>query len=54
MYPTWAAVFQPWAGEAAFAKVHPGKNLEETFAKLGELRSLAVRELWVVTERVAK
>ncbi|HTO02778.1 MAG TPA: hypothetical protein VL069_03705 [Opitutus sp.] len=54
MYPTWAAIFQPWAGESAFAKAHPGKSFEETFAKLDELRSLAVRELWVVTERVAK
>ena len=54
MYPTWAAVFQPWAGEAAFAKVHPDKNLDETFEKLGELRSLAVRELWVVAERIAQ
>lgn len=54
MYPTWAAIFEPWAGATAFAKVHPGKNFEETFAHLDELRSLAVRELWVVTERVAK
>jgi hypothetical protein len=54
MYPTWAAVFQPWGGTTAFAKVHPDKNLDETFDKIGELRSLAVRELWFVTERVAK
>ena len=54
MFPTWAAVFKQWFSEEVFAKVHPGKNLEETFAQLGELRSLAVRELWVVNERVAK
>lgn len=54
MYPTWAAVFQPWTGATAFAKVHPGKNLDETFAHLDELRSLAVRELWVVAERIAQ
>ena len=54
MFPTWEAVFSDRAVNEAFAKVHPGKNIDETFVGVNELRSLAVRQLWVVRERVAK
>ena len=54
MFPTWAAAFKNWSAEDLFKKVHPGKNIDEAFANLEKLRSLAMRELWVVTERVAK
>lgn len=54
MFPTWEAVFQNRGIDEAFAKVHPGKDIDKTFDEVAKLRSLAVRELWVVRERVAK
>ena len=54
MFPTWEAIFKEWGFDEAFAKVHPGKDVEKTFSEVAKLRSLAVRELWVVRERVAK
>lgn len=53
-FPTWADVFKEWSVETVFAKAHPGENIDDTMAKVATLRSLAVRELWVVAERVAK
>jgi len=54
MFPSWEAVFKNWGFDEAFAKVHPGKDVQQTFDGIGKMRSLARRELWVVTERVAK
>ena len=54
MYPTWEAVFKSRSMSETFAKVHPGKKLEDASATMGKVRSLARRELWVVVERVEK
>jgi hypothetical protein len=54
MFPTWAAALGDWSIRDAFAKAHPGKNLDETLANVSTLRSLVSRELWYVSERIAK
>jgi hypothetical protein len=54
MYPSWAALFKPGALRTVFEQVHAGKNFEETMGQMEKLRTIAVRELWVVVERVAK
>ena len=40
--------------DAAFAKVHPGKKVEEIFADGDKARVIAKRELWEVIERITK
>jgi len=54
IYPNWTAVFKPRNTQAMFGKVHGGKDYQETMGKLGALRDLARRELYVVVDRTAK
>ena len=54
MFPSWQAVFAPRPSQPIFAKVHAGKNYDETMSQISKLRSLGRRELWVVVERVEK
>ena len=54
IYPSWDAAFKQRSTQAAFEKIHTGKNYQQTMDRLPKLRDLARRELWVVVERVAK
>jgi hypothetical protein len=54
IYPNWAEVFKTRSTEEMFKKVHPGKDLQQTFAPQTKLRDLAERHLVVVEDRVAK
>jgi len=47
-------VFKPRNTQAMFGKVQGGKDYQETMSKLGSLRDLARRELFVVVDRTAK
>ncbi|MCC6341473.1 MAG: hypothetical protein IT166_04710 [Bryobacterales bacterium] len=52
IFPNWEAAFKPRNLQAMFAKVHAGKDFEETMSGLSKLRDLARRELWVIEESV--
>jgi hypothetical protein len=54
MFPTWEAAFKNRSMQEMFTKVHPGKNYQEESARMGKIRDIARRELWVVVERVEK
>jgi len=54
IYPSWDAAFKQRSVQTTFEKVHSGKNYQQTMTRLGKVRDLARRELWVVVERVAK
>lgn len=55
MFPTWKSAFSAWSSSRdLFAKVHPGKDYNQTMGELNKLRDLARRELWMVVERVEK
>lgn len=54
VFPTWEAAMRPRSNRAAFEKAHPGKNYQQTMARLGKLRDLAQRQLFVVADRVSK
>jgi hypothetical protein len=54
IYPSWDAAFKQRSTQTTFEKVHSGKNYQQTMTRLGKVRDLARRELWVVVERVAK
>jgi hypothetical protein len=40
--------------QEAFKKAHPGKDYQQDFSRVGKLRNLAHRHLFIVDERVAK
>jgi hypothetical protein len=40
--------------QAAFEKAHPGKDYQQDFGRVGKLRNLAQRQLFVIDERVTK
>ncbi len=54
VFPTWEAAMRPRNNQAAFEKAHPGKNYQQTMTRLGKLRELAQRQLFVVADRVSK
>jgi hypothetical protein len=54
MFPSWEAAFASRSAQDVFAKVHAGKNYQDTMSPMSKLRSLARREMWVVVERVEK
>jgi len=54
MYPSLEAVYADRKFDETFAKVHPGKKVDEVMGDLNKLRDLARRELWRVVERVTK
>jgi hypothetical protein len=54
MYPSLEAVFASRKFDETFAKVHPGKKVDEVMNGLDKLRELGRRELWRVVERVTK
>ena len=54
MYPTLESVFAARNFREDFAKVHPGKKLEDIMSDTEKSRELGRRELWVVVERVTK
>jgi len=55
MFPTVEAALR-WSGiQTMFEKIHPGQNYQSDFIeRVGKLRSLAERQLFVVQERVTK
>lgn len=53
VFPSWDAALQSRPLSDTFKKVHAGKDLNETFEKLGKSRDLARRELLVVEEKIA-
>jgi hypothetical protein len=54
VFPTSQAALN-WTGvQAMFEKIHPGQNYQETMARLGKLRNLAERQLFVFEERISK
>ena len=54
IFPDWASVFKPWDLQGVFQKVHPGKNINETFSKVGSIREIGRKELFRVIARVSK
>jgi hypothetical protein len=50
--PSWDGAFKPLPLEATFKKVHPDKNMDEVLDKLGKARSLDLRELMVVDDKI--
>lgn len=55
IFPSWEAAFKTMSpGREVFAKVHPGKNIDEVMGNMSKMRDHAKRELWVVVERVEK
>ena len=40
--------------EETFAKVHPGKKIDDVFVDTEKVRDIAKRELWEVVERITK
>ena len=51
VFPSWDAAMKAPPVADTFKKVHPGKNLDATFASLTKARDLARRELMVVEEK---
>jgi hypothetical protein len=54
IYPDWASVFKSRSTQAVFEKVHTHKDYQDTMSKLGTLRDLARRDLYVIVDRVSK
>jgi hypothetical protein len=54
VFPSWAAVFQPLPYQAAVDKFAPGKTYQELMSGGSKFRDLAVRDLWMVEDRVVK
>jgi len=52
VFPNWNAVFTPLNMEETFKKIHPDKDIQQTFSEIGKARTLARRELYVVQERL--
>lgn len=52
VYPSWEATFKPRPTEKMFKQVHPDKDMNQVFEKLGKSRSLAVRQLMVVEDKI--
>jgi hypothetical protein len=52
VFPSWEAAFKPRPVADTFKQVHSGKDIEQTFEKLGKSRDLARRELLVFEEKV--
>jgi hypothetical protein len=52
VYPSWEATFKPRPTEKMFKQIHPDKNMTQVFEKLGKSRSLAVRQLMVVEDKI--
>lgn len=54
VFPSWEAAMRPRNNQAAFEKAHPGKSFPQAMTRVGKMRDLARRELYVVAERVSK
>lgn len=54
MYPSLEAVYADRKFSETFAKVHPGKKLDDVMTQMEKARDLGRRELWRVVERVTK
>jgi hypothetical protein len=54
MYPSLEAVYADRKFDDTFAKVHPGKKIDDVMAQMEKARDLGRRELWRVVERVTK
>jgi len=50
--PAWDNVFKALSLEKTFKQVHSDKNLNEVMEKIGKARDLALRELFVVDDKV--
>lgn len=54
MFTSMEAALGAHSYEEVFAKVHPGKKVDDVFADADKARNIAKRELWEVIERVTK
>lgn len=53
VYPSWEAIFDARPLVETFKTVHPNENIDQTFEKMGKVRDLARRELFVIDEKLS-
>jgi len=52
VFPSWDAAFAQRPVDKTFKQIHPDKDIDKTFEKLGKVRDLALREFMVVEDKI--